>query len=123
MTLVYVDTNIIIDFIEGRNKKAFYFFKDTISCKYELLISSLVLKELEYQKINYLAISKVLNKKLTIVNVTQEHINLAKKFLVFTHQNDAIHAAVAKLENVDKLLTQNIKDFKFLPFATTYDDL
>lgn len=123
MTLIYVDTNIIIDFLEGRNKKAFDFFKETISCKYQILISELVLKELKYQKIDYIAFNELLSKKIKVVNITKEHITLAKKFLKYTHHNDAIHAAVAKIEKSDKLLTQNIKDFKFLSFAITYDGL
>jgi predicted nucleic acid-binding protein len=121
--LIYVDTNIIMDFLEGRDKRAFIFFKKAINCKYELIISDLVLHELRFQKLDPNLFTIFLGKKLRIVFVKEEHKLRAKEFLSFTHYNDAIHAAVAELENVDKLLTQNIKDFSFLKISTNYDGL
>ena len=54
MTKLYIDTNIIIDAVEGRKNKfgknignpASDLFKEAISCKYHLIISSWTLEEL-----------------------------------------------------------------------------
>ena len=121
MMKVYLDTNIIMDFLEGRNKKAFEIIQASLDCKFYLIISDLVLKELDYQNMKYEMFLKLISRKLIQVITEKEDTRKAKKYLGYTHPNDALHAVLAEKAKADKLLTQNIKDFTFLKIAINYD--
>lgn len=121
---VYVDTNIIMDYLLGRNPTSF--FSEAILCKYTVCISNLIMQELKYQ--NLTKESKIFFqwidscKKLTLLQISNKDKKLAKTFLDKTHHNDAIHAACAITNNVDFLLTRNIKDFEKLPLNIKHPD-
>jgi predicted nucleic acid-binding protein len=125
MTLVYVDTNVIMDFLEGRDKSAYDFFLSAISCKYDILISDVVLRELDYQKQDYHSMLELLSKKLRFQNSTKDQRNRVKSILSVhnTHFNDALHGIVASDANVDFFVTRNKKDFNFLENVRSCDEL
>lgn len=114
---VYVDTNIIMDYLLGRNPTSF--FSEAILCKYVVCISNLVIEELKYQNLTKEStiFLKWIDscKKLTVFQISGQDKQLARTFLDRTHHNDAIHAACAVTNKVDFLLTRNIKDFQKLP--------
>ncbi len=118
---VYLDTNIIMDFLEGRHKKSFEIIHKSLDCEFHLVISDLVLKELDYQNIKYDVFLKLISRKLIQVITEKEDIKKAKMYFEHTHPNDALHAVLAEKSKADKLLTRNMKDFTFLKIATTYD--
>jgi len=110
-----MDTNVIMDFLLGRDKSAFELFMKAISCKYFVFISDLVLKELDFQKLDASTFIKFLDskKKIKIVNVCREDKRLASQLVqqYETHYNDALHKVVAKKLNVEFIVTKNVKDF------------
>ena len=120
MTLVYVDTNIFMDFLEGRNKKAFTFFMRAISCEFTILISDIVLFELKKQGFDFSALCSWLDKKLSITACTSED----KKFgrTLPTHYADGLHAAIAQRHKADVFLSGD-KGFSFLKNHVTLDDI
>jgi predicted nucleic acid-binding protein len=46
---IYLDTNVIMDFLINRDSSAFNLLCRTISCEFRIIISPLVVKELHYQ--------------------------------------------------------------------------
>lgn len=116
---VYVDTNIFIDFLCNRYEKSCIFIEQTIACKFHIVISDLVVKELNKQvQTDFLLWLKACNK-ISILKTNQKEKNLADTYQ--THYADALHAAHAAFENIP-LVTRNIKDFKHLPIHTIHVD-
>lgn len=115
--LIYLDTNIIMDFLLGRDRSAFKLILRAISCEFCILISDLVIKELHYQNLdtemlNLFSMLKKSNKLVIDNTLDSDHINaneLVKNYL--THYSDALHKSIAKRNNVRYLVTKNIKDF------------
>lgn len=114
--LLYVDTNIIMDFLLNRDSSAYKVLMDGYQCKHTFIISKLVLDELAYQQVqadSFIALS-IQTNKLSIKNVEGRHTKFAQK-QQYTHFNDAIHAGLAIEHTNGNVLTKNIKDFKEIP--------
>ena len=121
MTHLYIDTNIIIDAVEGRKNKfgknignpAADLFTQAISCKYHLIISTLTLKELfGLSKIDSTKMFFELAKhKIKKVAYSTEEENQAKQRSV-EHYRDALHIIIAEREKSDCIVTRNEDHFK-----------
>lgn len=123
--LIYIDTNIYLDYWENRIDKmrplgefAYNVIKRAISCEFIVVISNLLLQELG-NHLNQQNINKIfedLNRfsKLELVAVLEDEIKeariLAQK--LDTGKNDAIHALVAKRAGAKYIVTRNLKDFE-----------
>ena len=119
---VYVDTNIIMDYLLARTDSQF--ITDALKCKFHIVVSELVISELRFQNVHTQAHTLFAwldtCKKITIVQISEKEIELGKTFLSLTHHNDALHAACAITHKVDFLLTRNMKDFEKLPLKSTH---
>ena len=132
MLKLYLDTNIYIDYFDGRvdnlrplGKFAFNLLKRTLECEFQIIISSLVLDELTYNtyKENMLSLIKDLKEKdlkekdkLMIIEVNEEDVKNTikiKRERKTTH-NDTLHAVLANRIKADFLVTRNLKDFEEL---------
>ena len=122
-----MDTNIYIDYFDGRvdnlrplGEFAFNLLKRVLECEFQIIISSLVLDELEYNtyKENMLSLIKDLKdkNKLLIIDVNEEDIKNANKVKKErkTSYNDTLHAVLANRIKADFLVTRNLKDFEEL---------
>jgi predicted nucleic acid-binding protein len=114
---IYIDTNIIMDFILGRDKSAFILFKKVIECDYKITISNIVLEELKFQGLenesnNFVKLFEK-KMKIKILKVDKDDINKAKEIIITkkTHFNDALHKIISKKNNDSYFVTKNIKDF------------
>jgi predicted nucleic acid-binding protein len=119
---VYVDTNIIMDFLLNRHKSDF--FIQALQCKYFVIISNLTISELAYQRINPEKFLKWLEfaHKLEIVKISDFVKKEAYKYLINDEYNDAIHIASACEAQVEFIITRNIKDFQLAPIPVLHPD-
>ena len=111
---IYLDTNVIMDFILGRDGNSFKFLKKVIQCDYKITISEVVLEELKFQNLenesfNFISLFKK-SKKIKILKVNNEDIKKAKE-IKETHFNDALHKVLSKRNGDVYFVTKNIKDF------------
>ena len=118
--LIYIDTNVWIDFFLNRKDKlrplgdfAHELLIKTTQCKYNIVISDWLLKELT--KTNHINSYKELEKQLLNLNKIEyiktdyKDISYAKKE---KHWHDALHEILAIKSNALYLVTRNLKDFK-----------
>ena len=120
MTTLYIDTNIIIDAVEGRKNKfgkdignpAADLFLEAISCKYNVIISSWTMYELSRHKTleQTHILFLMLEKKIIHIEHTEEDIKNAKSESP-EHFQDALHAILAIKSHADCLVTRNTEDF------------
>lgn len=118
--LIYIDTNVYLDFFKNRTdylrplgEFANQLFQNSRQCKYNILISPFVAKELQ-NKCNKKELNIFLNEfkkigKLKLVRYSNEDINKAQKY---QHWQDRLHEILAKKGNAKYLVTRNLKDFK-----------
>lgn len=116
MEIVFIDTNIIIEYLKGNQEIA-----DKLNSFDEVFINEIIVMEL-YQgarnkrELNY--IKKAISN-FRILKTTDEIITLAKDILekyTLSHNTkimDAIIASAVLVYNL-KLYTPNVKDFKYL---------
>lgn len=120
MMLVYCDTNIIVDYAQGRSNRfrpldsfAFDFFSRGWNCAYKLVISDWVmeeaLKHADKKDIDGLLDNFREKDKLIQVNKTDEDIKEAKK--MSDNWTDALHVVLALKGKADKLATRNVTHF------------
>lgn len=116
-TIIYLDTNVIMDFLLGRNSSAFALLQKAISCKYLILISNVVFEELKFQGLAnegemFIRVLQSV-KKINIVLASQEDKLEAKRLLKLysTHYNDALHKVIAVRYHVNYFVTSNVRDF------------
>ncbi len=108
---LYLDTNVIMDFLLERHQPSTDLIMAAIACAHELCISDLTFFELNRQDLAgrivwFLAFC---NKKISILPITVEDERFATTLA--THQSDALHYAVAR--SCDALVTRNVRDFPF----------
>lgn len=122
--LIYLDTNIYIDYFEGRvdylrplGEFAFNVIRKTIGCEFRIMISQVVTQEIEYNnyKDKLLELIKTFKErnKIESVDITEEDRIFAKS-LSIQHQtsfNDMLHYVIAKKYEVEIFVTRNVKDF------------
>lgn len=125
MILIYLDTNVYLDYWEKRTDNlrpldefAFQVFKRTVECEFEIAISDLVLAELE-RCLPFNSIKTILEpmeklKKIKLVKKSKKDLekvnNLYNKLNI--HKSDILHAVLAKKAGAAYLVTRNIKHFK-----------
>ena len=122
--LIYIDTNVFMDHFDGRVDKlrplgefAFQLLKKAVECKFDIIISTLVLKELIYNsyknQIEILLPSLDEKGKIFRAEITQEDVEKARKICNErrTHYNDTLHAVIANKMRAKYLVTRNIRDF------------
>lgn len=124
MILVYLDTNIYLDYWEKRtdnlrplDEVAFQVLKRTVECEFEIVISDLVLAELE----KYLAfdsIRAILNpleklKKIRLVKKSKKDLEKVSDLYskIRIHKSDILHAVLAKKAGAVYLVTRNVGHF------------
>ncbi|MBW2998275.1 PIN domain-containing protein [Candidatus Woesearchaeota archaeon] len=120
MTLIYIDTNIYLDYLLKRkahtnfSKHAFNIFKRAISCEFHIVVSDHLLYELrkhvEAEKAQILFI--LIKKK--IIKIETEDIDKLKAKELDTDYADALHIILAKKTNAKLIITRNLKDFQHL---------
>lgn len=124
---IYLDTNIYMDYFDGRNdymrplgEFAFQIFQRTLSCEFSIVISSSLLKELHYNqytdKIKELFEELEEKNKLIIAQCTSDDVTFAemlskKRGSPFA---DTLHAVIAKRMQAEWLITRNVKDYEEL---------
>jgi predicted nucleic acid-binding protein len=118
MSLLYLDTNIIIDAAEGRKNK----FGKTIGnpasdlllasamCNHDLIISSWTVEELSKDRQNFTMLFNVIKKKIKKAFYTEEEKEKAKEQPAHLWK-DALHIIIAEKEKADYIVTRNVDDF------------
>jgi len=118
MAIVFVDTNIVIDYLKKRDNEALIKFIDSFDTIY---INDVVIMELyqgarDKNELNYI------KKKITkfeVLKMNQEIMSLAREILdryTLSHNTkimDALIASTVIMYNID-LYTFNKKDFRYL---------
>ena len=125
--LIYIDSNCYIDHFEGRVDNlrplgdfAYNLIKKAIECEYKIIISSLVIDELEFngfgEKIKELINDLKEVEKLVYAEETEEDDKKARSIKKDkqTSLNDTKHAVIASRKKAKYLVTRNIKDFEKL---------
>lgn len=118
MAIVFIDTNIVIDYLKTRNNESLIEFIDSFDTVY---INDVVIMELyqgarDKKELNYIK-KKIM--KFEVLNMNQEIISLAREILdryTLSHNTkimDALIASTVIMYNMD-LYTFNKKDFKYL---------
>ena len=124
MALLYIDTNVYLDYFEGRvdnlrplGEFAYQIFQRTLSCEFHIVISSHLLKELRFiekdSKIEeFLEEFKEKNKIIFVACSFEDKqfANLLSKQRK-TPFADTLHAVIAKRIGAEYLITRNIKDY------------
>lgn len=124
MTLIYIDTNVYLDYFEGRTDKfrplgefAYQIFQRTLSCEFRIIISTTLVKELEnnIQKQRIYEFLGELEEKDKIVNgvIMKEDKERAQGIVRErkTPFNDTLHVVIANRMKADYFITRNVKDF------------
>ena len=111
---LYLDTNIIMDFLLGRDSAAYNLLVKTLACHHTFVISTLVIQELRRRRLReetdtFIAVCEG-RGKLIVLPLTAEDWNVAKGLA--THQADALHYAVS-CRSADAFITKNVRDFPF----------
>ena len=118
---IYLDTNIYLDYCEKRSdgirplqEFAFSVFRRTLECEFEIVISNLVIKEINEAKLKNKATLDILlselkaKKKLFYVNYTYSEMSKSKGY---ENWKDALHAIIARRAKCRFIVTRNISDF------------
>jgi len=121
LTILYLDTNPFIDFIKQRTNEygddisnsAGQLFLDTLSCKYNIAVSTWALKQIydniRIEEINMLFI--MLKKKIIKISYDEEDIKKAKDKSLDNFE-DAMHIVLAEKIKADIIITRNVDHFK-----------
>ena len=118
MAIVFIDTNIVIDYIKDRDNKELISFIDSFDTVYinEVVIMELYQGARDKRELNYIK-KKIM--KFEVLKMNQEIITLAREILekyTLSHNTkimDALIASTVIMYNID-LYTFNKKDFKYL---------
>lgn len=121
MQRLYIDTNIFIDALEDRSSRfgrdlgteAMNIFSQARYGQYELVISEWTLEEL-YKHVEKEKVKELLSEidNIEFCEYTKEQEKQAKE--KSNHWQDYLHGLIAEEQDVDCIVTQNIKDFKIL---------
>ncbi len=118
MAIVFIDTNIVIDYLKKRDNETLIEFIDSFDTVY---INDVVIMELyqgarDKRELNYIK-KKII--KFEVLKMNQEIISLAREILeryTLSHNTkimDALIASTVIMYNID-LYTYNKKDFRYL---------
>lgn len=118
--LIYIDTNVWIDFFLDRKDKlrplgdfAFELIQKSLSCKYFIVVSDWLIRELKFtdhlDSFKQLEKELVKHEKVVYVKSSFEDFSIAKEK---KNWHDALHEILALKSGADYLVTRNIKDFE-----------
>lgn len=119
--LIYIDTNVYLDYLLNRKDRlrplgdfAFELLRQAIGCKYDLLISDILLIELR-NNIEDERLTTLLNsiKQKTIFITKEKSDVIEAKKISSDNRWDALHYILAKRGGAEILVTRNIKHFPF----------
>jgi len=118
MAIVFIDTNIVIDYIKDRDNEELILFIDAFDTVYinEVVIMELYQGARDKRELNYIK-KKIM--KFEVLKMDQDIITLAREILekyTLSHNTkimDALIASTVIMYNID-LYTFNKKDFKYL---------
>ena len=125
---MYVDTNVFIDYLRKRSgKEPFYkyaswLFQLVKSCKFSILVSDHVEKEVldHINENQWRKFLETLEDKVKLVKTTRVDWEEARKIGAH-NMSDALHAVVASHHKARLLFTRNLSDFvHFLPYLRKY---
>ena len=122
MAIVFIDTNIVIEYIKKRDNEELIAYIDSFDTVY---INDVVIMELyqgarDKQELNYIK-KKIM--RFEVLRINQEIISLAREILdryTLSHNTkimDALIASTVIMYNID-LYTLNKKDFRYLEQIT-----
>ncbi|KYK24978.1 hypothetical protein AYK26_07925 [Euryarchaeota archaeon SM23-78] len=124
MRTIYIDTNIYIDYFDGRSdglrslgEFAYSVLRKTFECEFVIILSGVVLDELKYNTYKEKAkqLIKDLKEKNKIIETetTKDDEIRAREIAKQrrTSTNDTAHALIAKRMKADYLVTRNIKHY------------
>jgi len=127
MKRIYIDTNIYIDYFDGRSDGlrplgdfAYELLRRTFQCEFLIMISPLVLEELKFNTYKNKAIKLIdeLKEKNKVISAIETREDRQKaKFIVKQRKtgfNDTLHAVIASRMGADYLVTRNIMHFSKL---------
>ncbi len=122
--LLYIDANVFMDHFDGRIDRlrplgefAFQLLRKSAECKFDIIISTLLLEELFYNsyesRIKELLPSFDAKEKIVRASVETADVEKAKTICRErkTHFNDTLHAIIAHKLKATYLVTRNVKDF------------
>lgn len=111
---LYLDTNVIMDFLRARNSATYYLLMRALRCEHELVLSELTIQELlRHHKrgdIRTFVLFAEASGKLQLVRSDSVDRSDAKHLP--THYADALHYTLA-VRYADAFVTCNSKDFPF----------
>ena len=117
-TLIYLDTNIYLDFLlAGRpisfTEDAFQLFQRTLRCEFVIILSKKIKTELypNIQGKESALLFTMLKPKLKIVSVSNEDEAEARRIDAIDTA-DVLHALLARKYGATYVITQNMKHFK-----------
>lgn len=124
MSLIYIDTNIYLDYFEGRTdylrplgEFAFQIFQRTLSCEFTVAMTGFLMKELskyaQAEQLSELTTELKEKNKLRESNTTKDDIEKARSIVKEkkTSFPDTLHAVVAQRMGAEYLVTRNVRDF------------
>lgn len=121
MSRLYIDTNVIIDAVEGRKNRfgknignpASDLFIAAAACKHEIIFSTWTRYELSKHKTGEETkiFFEIIKKKRINVKHTEEDIAEAKRKNP-VHFQDELHGMLALRAGADYIVTRNTEDFK-----------
>ncbi len=118
MAIVFVDTNIVIDYIKNRDNEELITYVDSFDTVYvnDVVIMELYQGARDKKELNYIK-KKIM--KFEVLKMNHEIISLAKEILdryTLSHNTkimDSLIASTVIMYNID-LFTWNKKDFRYL---------
>ena len=117
---IYVDANIYLDYFFDRRdgirplaEFAYNIFRRALECEFEIIMSRLIVIELEVNALNYENFAKFFSTylkkgKISYYDISEEELNSLK---AAKNSNDHIHALLAQKAGCEFLVTRNIPDF------------
>ena len=118
---LYIDTNVILDAVEGRKNKfgkdigntAADLFLKALSCKYRLIVSDWTLEELSgLGKLDSTRMFfQIVQNKLIKAGYSNKEMNESKVRSKENH-DDALHIVIAERECADYIVTRNTSHFR-----------
>jgi len=124
MTKLYIDANVLIDMIDGRKNEfgedlsdpASKVFADAINCKYHLIFSDWMFRELyKHKSPESTKMLFELAKKKVILQGYDEADKEKARELSKEHPDDALHVVLAEKSKADVIVTSNTLHFNTMP--------